>query len=324
MGEQRSGFDPYHQWLGIPKAEQPPHLYRLLGVTVFESDAQVIANAADQRMALLKGFATGRFGEHSQRLLNQVARARVILLDEQRRREYDERLRQRLRVQQAATAIRPARPTEPVGLDRPRQGAAIASDATTVPAVNVRAGTAVWSRYRRRRRGTNAAWLWGLAAVMSGLALMVLIFAMQLPRPSTEVASTDQDTAVDPTEAEDEPATEVDTGDQPISSKNPAEAVSERAAGDATRTDESDDRSAGAVMPEEEPVSIVDLITEGVDVPDELPSIDEFVPPQAKSERAAVPDRAVGDRLEGGRRCGGHHVRQAERAPLVDQLDARL
>ena len=46
-------------------------------------------------------------------------------------------------------------------------------------------------------------------------------------------------------------------------------------------------------MPEEEPVSIVDLITEGVDVPDELPSIDEFVPPRAKSERAAVPDRAA-------------------------------
>ena len=25
-------FDPYFKWLGIPKADQPPHGYRLLGI----------------------------------------------------------------------------------------------------------------------------------------------------------------------------------------------------------------------------------------------------------------------------------------------------
>ena len=43
-------FDPYYKWLGIPPAEQPPNHYRLLGVTLFESDLDVIANAADQRI----------------------------------------------------------------------------------------------------------------------------------------------------------------------------------------------------------------------------------------------------------------------------------
>ncbi len=72
-----TSFDPYYKWLGIPREEQPPNLYRLLGLRVFESDPDVISNAADQRMALLKTFATGNHTELSETLLNEVARARV-------------------------------------------------------------------------------------------------------------------------------------------------------------------------------------------------------------------------------------------------------
>ena len=38
-------FDPYHKWLGIPPKDQPPNHYRLLGIELFESDADVIATA---------------------------------------------------------------------------------------------------------------------------------------------------------------------------------------------------------------------------------------------------------------------------------------
>ena len=34
-------FDPYHKWLGIPPDQQPAHHYRLLGIGLFESDADV-------------------------------------------------------------------------------------------------------------------------------------------------------------------------------------------------------------------------------------------------------------------------------------------
>ena len=44
-------FDPYLKWLGIPPKDQPAHHYRLLGIEAFESDPEVISNAADQRMA---------------------------------------------------------------------------------------------------------------------------------------------------------------------------------------------------------------------------------------------------------------------------------
>ena len=42
-------FDPYYQWLAIPSKDQAEPL-RLLAVELLESNTDVIANAADQRM----------------------------------------------------------------------------------------------------------------------------------------------------------------------------------------------------------------------------------------------------------------------------------
>lgn len=50
-------FDAYYKWLGIPPEEQPPHHYRLLGIRLFEADADVIDAAADRQMAHLQTFA---------------------------------------------------------------------------------------------------------------------------------------------------------------------------------------------------------------------------------------------------------------------------
>ena len=43
-----SAFDPYYIWLGIPPEEQPPHHYRLLGVTLFEENFEVIEGAVNR------------------------------------------------------------------------------------------------------------------------------------------------------------------------------------------------------------------------------------------------------------------------------------
>lgn len=66
-------FDPYYKWLGIPPEEQPPNHYRLLGVRLFEDDPDVIENAADGRMALLRNFQAGANAALSQQLLNALA-----------------------------------------------------------------------------------------------------------------------------------------------------------------------------------------------------------------------------------------------------------
>ncbi len=89
-------FDPYRKWLGIPAQDQPPHHYRLLGIEPFESDPEVVCNAADARMAHVKTYQTGKHSDHSQRLLNELATAKICLLNPAKRAEYDRRLRERL------------------------------------------------------------------------------------------------------------------------------------------------------------------------------------------------------------------------------------
>ena len=88
-------FDPYHKWLGIPREEQPPNHYRLLGLSLFENDPDVIDAAANRQMAYLQGCATGTQALLSQRLLNEVAAARLCLLNSEKKASYDARLRRR-------------------------------------------------------------------------------------------------------------------------------------------------------------------------------------------------------------------------------------
>ena len=85
-------FDPYRKWLGIPEQDQPPHHYRLLGIEPFESDPEVICNAVDARMAHIKTFQAGKHSDHSQRLLNELAAAKICLLNPEKKAEYDRKL----------------------------------------------------------------------------------------------------------------------------------------------------------------------------------------------------------------------------------------
>ena len=88
-------FDPYLQWLGIRSPERPPNHYRLLGVEPFESDASVIETAADRQMAHVRTFQHGKDADLSQQILNELATAKVCLLDGKSKFEYDTALKQK-------------------------------------------------------------------------------------------------------------------------------------------------------------------------------------------------------------------------------------
>lgn len=90
----KTEFDPYRKWLGIPPSEQPPNHYRLLGIGLYETDKDVISNAADRQMAHIRTFQTGKYSELSQQILNELSAARVTLLDAKQRAAYDEKLRE--------------------------------------------------------------------------------------------------------------------------------------------------------------------------------------------------------------------------------------
>lgn len=105
-----SAFDPYHKWLGIPPAEQPPNHYRLLGVGLYEQDADVIESAADRQMVHVQAQKHGPHAELSQRVLNELAAARLCLLDSHKKADYDAELRGRSAPRPLARPIAAAPP----------------------------------------------------------------------------------------------------------------------------------------------------------------------------------------------------------------------
>lgn len=86
-------FDPYHKWLGISPKDQPPNYYRLLGLDLFESDSDVIDAAANRQMSYLQQRSHGTHAELSQRLLTELASARICLLNPMKKAAYDAKLR---------------------------------------------------------------------------------------------------------------------------------------------------------------------------------------------------------------------------------------
>lgn len=86
-------FDPYHRWLGIPPSEQPASHYRLLGISSFEGDPEVIRDAGERQMRHVRTYQLGPNSAASQKILNELAAAKACLLDPDRKLAYDAMLR---------------------------------------------------------------------------------------------------------------------------------------------------------------------------------------------------------------------------------------
>lgn len=110
-------FDPYYEWLGIPPKDQPPNHYRLLGIELFEENRNVIDTAANRQMSFIKEYQAGPHSELTQRLLNELAAARLCLLNKEQKAAYDEALRAKL------TASVPGSRPPPLRSGRKIQGA---------------------------------------------------------------------------------------------------------------------------------------------------------------------------------------------------------
>ena len=123
-----SEFDPYLKWLGIRETTRPVNHYRLLGLELFESDKDVISMAADRQMTHIRTYQGGPNGKASQRILNELARARRCLLVEEKKLAYDAALRAQLDGAGTATVV-------PTIVDSPEIGAAQADPPIIQPTV---------------------------------------------------------------------------------------------------------------------------------------------------------------------------------------------
>lgn len=177
------GFNAYYKWLGIPIAEQPPHFYRLLGIEPFEADNEVIAAAADRQMAHIKSFAAGQFAGESQELLNELARARVTLLNATQKSVYDRMLQQVLAAKKATAASLPSRRAAEVEV-----GGATRDFAEAASSVPLNASWRAPSRIARRRNNSTPQLVFILFALF-GLAGLLCYAAMTAPAVKDEQVS---------------------------------------------------------------------------------------------------------------------------------------
>lgn len=88
-------FDPYHKWLGIPPHEQPPSHYRLLRISEFESDQEVIELAYEKEMGALKRHEYGEYVDLVEVVGRKLVTARKCLLAADQKADYDAALKSR-------------------------------------------------------------------------------------------------------------------------------------------------------------------------------------------------------------------------------------
>lgn len=110
-----SDFDAYHKWLGIPPDDQPPHYYRLLGLSPFENDRTVIISALDQRQLFLEKKSVGPRGELAEPLLEELQKARLCLLNRLTKAQYDSTLRERRLIAPSVQPIQHSAAPRPQG-----------------------------------------------------------------------------------------------------------------------------------------------------------------------------------------------------------------
>ena len=82
-------FDPYIQWLDIPRAEQPANYYRLLGLKPLEGNLERIARALKLRTDQVQLRDDGTHPEAARRVREHLAGAGKILLDPTMKQQYD-------------------------------------------------------------------------------------------------------------------------------------------------------------------------------------------------------------------------------------------
>ncbi len=194
-----SAFDPYHKWLGIPKSEQPPHHYRLLGIALYEADPEVIEAAADRQMTYIRQCATGPYTSQSQQILNELSAARVCLLNADKKKAYDGELRARLAPPEpppppAAKVVRPRVTRIPAE----RQPAAEEPEADDYSLMVLQKSVAeepvsLPPRRRGRKRKTSPVPFWLLGA--AGLLLLGGIIYAVIQPGGEPAQSADQKTA---------------------------------------------------------------------------------------------------------------------------------
>src|SRR5262245_58020417 len=156
-------FDPYHKWLGIAKEQRPTTHYQLLAISPDESDPEVIEEAAVRQSAHVRTYQIGQYAAECTRLLNEIAQAKLVLLNPAKRQVYDLGLAKDRSEQIATKAPGASAASEP----------SIDFGITASPPM-VKSGVPVRSIVKSVK--SNAALVWGLVgAGVVGVVLVAIV-----------------------------------------------------------------------------------------------------------------------------------------------------
>jgi hypothetical protein len=86
-------FDPYEKWLRIPKDQRPIDYFLLLSIDRDESDPDVIRDAARRQAVRVTPNKDGPHAKDCARLLKEIEQGRDILLNPEKRKAYNAKLR---------------------------------------------------------------------------------------------------------------------------------------------------------------------------------------------------------------------------------------
>jgi hypothetical protein len=177
--------DEYSQWLRIPPdVSRPPNHYALLGLPTFCADAKAIEEAADRQLERLDRHALHPDLERRarcQRMMDEVAQARLTVIHPQRRAAYDRWL-----IANGVAAL----PTRSDASEATEDS----TDADTPTAAPQAIAIPIQQRLRRALRGMEAYSTWIIAAAITAMfAIAYLAYLHSVGRPQYGVLPTDRD-----------------------------------------------------------------------------------------------------------------------------------
>lgn len=180
-------FDPYHKWLGIPRSEQPPNHYRLLGISLYESDPEVIEASAERQLHHIGRCASAPHLSLMQQLHRELLAARDCLLIAAAKQAYDAELKARLGCPMDLAEVSDTQPSQ-MRLTAP---------------VNFQAGSGIDVAFgesplvsrRGKRRPDRSVLQFITGAVLGGLIIWPSYIG--LGRPQLQIRRTEQHLTVD-------------------------------------------------------------------------------------------------------------------------------
>ncbi|MDG2223510.1 MAG: SUMF1/EgtB/PvdO family nonheme iron enzyme [Rubripirellula sp.] len=169
-------FDPYHAWLGVPPKEQPCTHYRLLGLTIFEAEQDVIDAAAARQIAHVRTYQL-KHPDEATRILRELVEAKSCLVNPERKAAYDQTL-----VETAAVNQVPAPPVETAPIESdPAPSDPVPSDsAIRQPRLRIQVQGDQESHRntlnRRPKTNASATWLPKAFGGLGGISIAILLW----------------------------------------------------------------------------------------------------------------------------------------------------